>query len=121
MILVIIITSISVISALSIPQKVMAHILSSEERAKVLGDDQATVHSSIPYQLMLVLAVTVIITIMVARVQRALVVKGPGQFSSEMLKITKFKICVIGMVLGIGVISLLPFMGLTCRWCTGAG
>jgi len=25
------------------------------------------------------------------------------------------------MVVGVGLISLLPFMGLTCRWCTGAG
>jgi hypothetical protein len=34
---------------------------------------------------------------------------------------TKFNICIIGMVVGIGLISVLPFMGLTCRWCTGAG
>ena len=39
----------------------------------------------------------------------------------NMFKVTKFKICVIGMVVGVGVISLLPFMGLTCRWCTGTG
>ena len=38
-----------------------------------------------------------------------------------MFKITKFKICVIGMIVGVGLISLLPFMGMTCRWCTGAG
>jgi hypothetical protein len=29
-----------------------------------------------------------------------------------MFKITKYKICVAGMLLGIGLISLLPFMGL---------
>ncbi|HEY6886112.1 MAG TPA: hypothetical protein VI278_18935 [Nitrososphaeraceae archaeon] len=39
----------------------------------------------------------------------------------EMFKITKFKVCVIGMIVGVGLISLLPFMGLTCRWCTGTG
>jgi hypothetical protein len=37
----------------------------------------------------------------------------------EMFKITKFKVCVIGMIVGIGLISLLPFMGLTCRLSTG--
>jgi hypothetical protein len=34
---------------------------------------------------------------------------------------TKFNICIVGMVVGIGLTSALPFMGLTCRWCTGAG
>ena len=43
------------------------------------------------------------------------------QNNSGMFKITKFKVCVIGMVLAVGLISLLPFMGLTCRWCTGTG
>jgi len=38
-----------------------------------------------------------------------------------MFKITKYKICVAGMLLGVGLISLLPFMGLTCRSCTGSG
>jgi hypothetical protein len=28
-----------------------------------------------------------------------------------MFRITKFKICIIGMVIGVGLISLLPFMG----------
>jgi hypothetical protein len=44
-----------------------------------------------------------------------------GQNNYRMFKITKFKVCIIGMVVGVGLISLLPFMGLTCRWCTGAG
>jgi hypothetical protein len=39
----------------------------------------------------------------------------------DMFKITKFNICIIGILLGIGLLSLLPFMGLTCRWCTTAG
>ncbi|MBD0360768.1 MAG: hypothetical protein ICV56_08680 [Nitrososphaeraceae archaeon] len=39
-----------------------------------------------------------------------------------MFKITKFNICIIGMLVGIGLISLLPVMGLTCRWgCTPGG
>ena len=66
----VIISSLSVISTLQLPQKVMAHILPSEG-AKVLGEDEANVHSSIPNQLMLVLAVTIIITAMVGRVQEA--------------------------------------------------
>ena len=66
----VIISSLSVISILQLPQKVMAHILPSEG-VKVLGEDEANVHSSIPNQLMLVLAVTVIITVIVARVQQA--------------------------------------------------
>ena len=69
----VIITSISVISTLSIPQKVMAHILPSEG-GKVF-EDKANVHSSIPNQIMLVLAVTVIITVMVAQVQEKSQVK----------------------------------------------
>jgi hypothetical protein len=28
---------------------------------------------------------------------------------------------IIGILVGIALISLLPFMGLTCRWCTAAG
>jgi hypothetical protein len=40
----------------------------------------------------------------------------------DMFKITKFNICIIGMLVGIGLISLLPFMGLTCRWgCAAVG
>ena len=35
-----------------------------------------------------------------------------------MFKLTKFNVCVIGMVVGIGLISILPFVGLSCRWCT---
>ncbi|MFL6317753.1 MAG: hypothetical protein ACJ71K_05940 [Nitrososphaeraceae archaeon] len=38
----------------------------------------------------------------------------------QMFKITKFKVCVIGMLVGVGLVSLLPFIGLTCRWCTGS-
>lgn len=71
----VIITSISVISTLSIRQKVMAHILPPSEGGKVLGEDKANVHSSTPNQLMLVLSVTVIITVMVARVQEKSQVK----------------------------------------------
>ena len=36
----------------------------------------------------------------------------------DIFKITKFNMCVIGILVGIGLLSLLPFMGLTCRWCT---
>ncbi|HKG89807.1 MAG TPA: hypothetical protein VKA95_15925 [Nitrososphaeraceae archaeon] len=32
-----------------------------------------------------------------------------------------YTLCVIGMVIGIGLISALPLMGLTCRWCTAGG
>jgi hypothetical protein len=39
----------------------------------------------------------------------------------DMLKITKFNICIIGILVGITLLSLLPFMGLACRWCTSAG
>jgi len=38
-----------------------------------------------------------------------------------MFKITKFNLCVIGMLVGIGLISALPFVGLSCRWCTAGG
>ena len=38
-----------------------------------------------------------------------------------MFKATKFNICVIGMIVGTALISMLPFMGLTCRWCTAGG
>ena len=41
--------------------------------------------------------------------------------TTDMFKITKFNICIIGILVGIALISLLPFMGLTCRWCTAAG
>ena len=64
------ISLLSVISTLQFPQKVMAHIFPSEG-AKVLGEDDANVHSIIPNQLMLVLVVTVILTVVVARVQEA--------------------------------------------------
>lgn len=73
MILVIIINSLSVIITLQLPQKMMAHTLPSEQ-GKVLMDDKAKEHSSIPNQLLLVLVVTVIITVMVARVQQAVAV-----------------------------------------------
>jgi hypothetical protein len=45
----------------------------------------------------------------------------PEENKYKMFKITKFKVCIMGMIAGVGLISLLPFMGLTCRWCTGAG
>jgi hypothetical protein len=41
--------------------------------------------------------------------------------TTDMFKITKFNICIIGILVGIGLLSLLPFMGLACRWCTSAG
>ena len=41
--------------------------------------------------------------------------------NTTLFKITKFNICIIGILVGIALISLLPFMGLTCRWCTSAG
>jgi hypothetical protein len=34
---------------------------------------------------------------------------------------TKFNICIVGMIVGIGLISALPFMGLTRRCCAGVG
>jgi len=34
-----------------------------------------------------------------------------------MFGVTKFKICMIGMLVGIGLIGVLPLIGLTCRWC----
>ena len=39
----------------------------------------------------------------------------------DMFKITKFNICIIGILVGIALLSLIPFIGLTCRWCTSAG
>jgi hypothetical protein len=45
----------------------------------------------------------------------------PNENKDDMFKITKFNICIIGMLIGIGLISLLPFMGLTCRWGCTAG
>jgi hypothetical protein len=41
-----------------------------------------------------------------------------GKIKVHMFKITKFNLCMVGMVVGIGLISALPFMGLSCRWCT---
>ena len=41
--------------------------------------------------------------------------------NTTLFKITKFNICIIGILVGIALLSLLPFMGLTCRWCTSAG
>ena len=41
--------------------------------------------------------------------------------NTTLFKITKFNICVIGILVGIALLSLIPFMGLTCRWCTSAG
>jgi hypothetical protein len=32
-----------------------------------------------------------------------------------MFKLTKFSICIVGMIVGITIIGALPFMGLTCR------
>ena len=74
----VIISSLSIISTLQLPQKVMAHIFPSE----VPGVDEANVQSTIPNQLMLVLAVTIIITVVVARVQQAVAVTGRGEFSA---------------------------------------
>jgi hypothetical protein len=44
-----------------------------------------------------------------------------GNIRYDMFKITKFNLCVIGMFVGIGLISMIPFMGLSCRWCTAGG
>ena len=41
--------------------------------------------------------------------------------NTTLFKITKLNICIIGILVGIALISLLPFIGLTCRWCTSAG
>jgi ABC-type enterobactin transport system permease subunit len=41
--------------------------------------------------------------------------------NTTLFKITKFNICIIGILVGIVLLSLLPFMGLTCRWCTSVG
>ena len=46
---------------------------------------------------------------------------GRKENTIDMFKITKFNICIIGILVGIGLLSLLPFMGLTCRWCTSSG
>jgi hypothetical protein len=91
MIIVIISSFPIIIRTLQLQQKVMAHIAPSEG-AKVSGDDvtldlksndtkKVNMHSSIPNQVMLVLALTVMITVMVARVQQALSVRGLGEFS----------------------------------------
>ena len=41
--------------------------------------------------------------------------------NTTLFKITKFNICIIGILVGIALLSLLPFIGLTCRWCTSTG
>jgi hypothetical protein len=41
--------------------------------------------------------------------------------NTTLFKMTKLNICIIGILVRIALISLLPFMGLTCRWCTAAG
>jgi hypothetical protein len=41
--------------------------------------------------------------------------------NTTLFKITKFNTCIIGILVGIALLSLIPFMGLTCRWCTSAG
>ena len=41
--------------------------------------------------------------------------------NTTLFKMTKYNICIIGILVGIALLSLLPFMGLTCRWCTSAG
>jgi hypothetical protein len=38
-----------------------------------------------------------------------------------MVKITKINLCVMEMLVGIGFMSALPFMGLSCKWCTAGG
>jgi hypothetical protein len=40
---------------------------------------------------------------------------------TTLFKMTKFNICIIGILVGIVLLSLLPFIGLTCRWCTSSG
>ena len=40
---------------------------------------------------------------------------------TTLFKMTKFNICIIGILVGIALLSLLPFIGLTCRWCTSLG
>ena len=45
----------------------------------------------------------------------------PDETIDRYVQDNKIQICVAGMLLGVGLISLLPFMGLTCRWCTGTG
>jgi uncharacterized membrane protein YeiH len=41
--------------------------------------------------------------------------------NTTIFKMTKFNICIIGILVGIALLSLIPFIGLTCRWCTSAG
>jgi uncharacterized membrane protein YeiH len=41
--------------------------------------------------------------------------------STTLFKMTKFSICIVGILVGIALLSLIPFIGLTCRWCTSAG
>jgi uncharacterized membrane protein YeiH len=41
--------------------------------------------------------------------------------NTSLFKMTKLNICIIGILIGIALISLLPFIGLTCRWCTSGG
>jgi uncharacterized membrane protein YeiH len=40
---------------------------------------------------------------------------------TTLFKMTKFNMCIIGILVGIALLSLIPFIGLTCRWCTSAG
>jgi hypothetical protein len=41
--------------------------------------------------------------------------------NTTLFKMTKYNICIIGILVGIALLSLLPFMNLTCRWCTSTG
>jgi hypothetical protein len=41
--------------------------------------------------------------------------------NTTLFKMTKFNMCIIGILVGIALLSLIPFIGLTCRWCTSAG
>ena len=41
--------------------------------------------------------------------------------NTTLFKMTKYNICIIGLLVGIALLSLIPFIGLTCRWCTSAG
>lgn len=77
----VIISSLSVISIVQLPQKVMAHIL---------GEEETKVHSGMPNQLMLVLALTVIITVVIAQVQQA----GVKIFRVPMEDLEKIKVWV---------------------------
>ena len=41
--------------------------------------------------------------------------------NTTLFKMTKLNICIIGILVGIALLGSLPFIGLTCRWCTSGG